>query len=62
MLGLAGGATGAGSLAVLKGSAGGPAKGALMSATERNTSGRISEHQAATGDPKSCPTTVVTDR
>ena len=47
-------------LAVSNGSAGGPANGALISATERNTSGRTSAHQAATGEPKSCPTTAAT--
>ena len=43
---------------VLNGSAGGPANGALISTTERNTSGRMSEHHAATGEPKSWPTTA----
>ena len=38
---------------VSKGSPGGPEKGALISATDRNTSGRSSAHQAATGEPKS---------
>ena len=41
------------SFALLNGSAGGPANGALIITTERNTSGRIKEHQAATGEPKS---------
>ena len=50
------------SCAVSKGNAGGPPNGALISATERNTSGRTSAHQAATGEPKSCPTTAATDR
>ena len=49
---------GGGASAVSNGSAGGPANGALISATERNTSGRTSAHQAATGEPKSCPTTA----
>jgi hypothetical protein len=35
------------------GSAGGPGKGALISTTRGNTSGRASAHQPATGDPKS---------
>ena len=48
--------------AVLNGSGGGPANGALISATERNTSGRISAHHAATEQPKSCPTTASTLR
>ena len=38
-------------------SSGGPAKGALMSTREPNTSGRTSAHHAATAAPKSCPTT-----
>jgi len=49
-------------LAVSKGSAGGPVNGALISATERKTSGRNSAHHAATGEPKSCPTTAATER
>ena len=48
--------------AVLNGSAGAPPNGALISTTERNTSGRVSAHQAATGEPKSCPTTAATER
>ena len=36
-----------------KGGSGGPANGPLMSASERNTSGRISAQAAATGAPKS---------
>ena len=51
-----------GASAVSKGSGGGPANGALISATERNTSGRSSAHQAATGEPKSWPTTAATER
>ena len=47
---------------VLKGSGGGPANGALINTTDRNTSGRTSAHQAATGLPKSCPTTASTLR
>ena len=43
----------AGLFAVLNGSDGGPPNGALIIATARNTSGRISAHQAATGLPKS---------
>ena len=56
-LGAAGGAS-----AVSNGIAGGPSNGALISTTERNTSGRTSAHQAATGEPKSCPTTPATER
>ena len=52
----------AGSSAVPNGSDGGPANGALIMTTERNTSGRTSAHQAATGEPKSCPTTASTLR
>ena len=44
---------GAGRRSVSNGSAGGPANGALMSTTERNTSGRNRAHHAATGEPKS---------
>ena len=47
---------------VLKGSDGGPPNGALIMTTERNTSGRISAHQAATDEPKSCPITASTLR
>ena len=47
---------------VSNGHGGGPANGALISTTERNTSGRTSAHQAATGEPKSCPTTAATER
>jgi hypothetical protein len=39
--------------AVSKGSAGVPVNGVLISATERNTSGRTSAHHAAAGEPKS---------
>ena len=54
---------GATNSAVLNGSAGGPANGALIIATERNTSGRNSTaHQAATGEPKSWPKTPATER
>jgi len=35
--------------------------GALISATDRNTSGRTSAHHAATELPKSCPTTASTE-
>jgi hypothetical protein len=49
-------------LAVSKGSGGGPPNGALISTTDWNTSGRINAQQAATGEPKSCPTTAATDR
>ena len=52
----------AGSCTVLNGSAGGPPNGALIMTTERNTSGRISAHQAATDEPKSCPMTASTLR
>ena len=48
--------------AVLNGSGGGPANGALISATDRNTSGRTSAHHAATELPKSWPTTAATLR
>src|SRR5436190_3760018 len=48
--------------AVSNGSAGGPANGALISTTERKRSGRDTAHQAATGDPKSWPTTAETER
>jgi hypothetical protein len=47
---------------VSNGSSGGPAKGALISATDRNTSGRTRAHQAAIEAPKSCPTTDETER
>ena len=33
-----------------------------IKATERNTSGRVTAHQAAMGEPKSCPTTAAKDR
>src|SRR5579871_6684184 len=49
----------AGWSAVAKGSVGGPANGALINATEPNTSGRTSAHQAATEAPKSWPTTAA---
>ncbi len=48
--------------AVANGKAGGPANGALIKATEWNTSGLISAHQAATPAPKSWPTTAATAR
>ena len=51
-----------GASAVSNGNAGAPANGALISTTERNTSGRISAHQAATGEPKSWPITAATER
>jgi hypothetical protein len=47
---------------VANGNAGGPSNGALISASERNTSGRVSAHQAATEAPKSCPTTAAVSR
>src|SRR5262245_48676847 len=47
---------------VLKGSDGGPAKGALIRTVDRKMSGLTTEHQAATGDPKSCPTIAPTAR
>ena len=47
---------------VPKGRLGGPEKGALISATERKTSGLTRAHQAATGEPKSWPTTAATSR
>ena len=37
-------------------------KGELISATDRNMSGRMSAHHAATGEPASCPTTIATWR
>ena len=40
----------------------GRANGALISTTERNTSGRTSAHHAATGEPKSWPITAATER
>ena len=49
-------------LAVSKGMAGGPANGALISTTERNTSGRSSANQAATGEPKSWPIMAAMER
>ena len=52
----------AGPSAVLNGSDGGPPNGALIMTTERNTSGRISAHHAATDEPKSCPITASTLR
>ena len=52
----------AGPSAVLNGSAGVPPNGALIITTERNTSGRISAHHAATELPKSCPITASTER
>ena len=51
-----------GFLSVSKGNSGGPANGALINATERNTSGRTTAHHAATEAPKSCPTTAATER
>jgi hypothetical protein len=42
------------------GKSGGPANGALISATLRNMSGRTSAHHAATEAPKSCPITAAT--
>ena len=39
---------------------GGPTNGALINTTERNTSGRIKAQSAATGEPKSWPTTAAT--
>jgi hypothetical protein len=42
-----------GCLAVSNGSDGAPPKGALIITTARNTSGRVTAHHAATGDPKS---------
>ncbi len=47
---------------VLKGSARGPPKGALIIATERKTSGRINEDHAATVESASWPKTPRTDR
>ena len=47
---------------VSKGSAGGPANGALIIATEWNRSGRINPDQAAIDEPASWPTTAFTDR
>jgi hypothetical protein len=41
---------------------GGPAKGAVIMTTERNTSGRKSAHQPAKADPASRPTAADTDR
>ena len=58
----AAGGLAAGSLAVLNGSGAAPPNGALIITTDRNTSGRVSAHQPATGDPKSCPTTSATLR
>src|SRR5216683_279628 len=55
-------AGGGGFPSVSNGNSGGPAKGALINATERNTSGRTTAHQAATEAPKSCPTTAATER
>ena len=46
----------------VEGQRGGPPNGALIMTTERNTSGRISAHQAATDEPKSCPMTASTLR
>ena len=51
----------AGASAVSNGSAGGPANGALIITSERKTSGRTTVHHAASGDPKSWPTTADTD-
>ncbi len=57
-----GAASAGGASAVSNGNGGGPANGALISATERKTSGRTSAHQAATEAPKSWPTTAATER
>src|ERR1700730_11800114 len=54
--------SGPAAFAVLSGGSGGPPNGALISTVDRKTSGRATEHQAETGDPKSCPTTAATDR
>ena len=51
-----------GSSAVSKGRVGPPPLGALIIATERNTSGRMRAHHAATGEPKSWPMTAATSR
>ena len=48
--------------AVLNGRRAVPPKGALIITTERKTSGRVRAHQAATGDPKSWPTTHARSR
>ena len=47
---------------VPKGIAGGPANGAVIINTERNTSGRKSAHQPVTAEPASRPTTADTER
>jgi hypothetical protein len=47
---------------VANGSAGGPSNGALISASERNISGRTSAHHAATEAPKSWPMTAAASR
>jgi hypothetical protein len=60
MVGLAG--TSGGWRSVSNGRSGGPPKGALINATDRNTSGRTIAHQAAMEAPKSCPTTDATER
>jgi 3-hydroxy-D-aspartate aldolase len=39
-----------------------PPNGALIITTVRNTSGRVSAHQPATGEPKSWPTTPASER
>ena len=52
----------AGAFAVLNGSRAVPANGALIITTRWNTSGRVSAHHAATGDPKSWPTTPASVR
>ena len=48
--------------AVLNGNGAAPPNGALIITTDLKTSGRVNAHQPATGDPKSCPTTIVTLR
>ena len=52
----------AGTTKTVDDNAGGPANGALIITTERNTSGRASAQYAATGEPKSCPTTAAQER
>jgi hypothetical protein len=57
--GSGGGAEDVGVFAVLNGSTGGPPNGALDITTVRKTSGRVSAHHPASGDPASCPTTFT---
>ncbi len=58
----AGAAGDGGTLAVLNGSRAVPPNGALIITTDRKMSGLVSAHHAATGEPKSWPTTPTSER